>query len=98
MKLAELKNKILADVNAFDKFLRDNFYFENVRILHDNNIDYNKSMVIDSDDEFITITLHDCEEIQDLIFISTDVGDDNDKEYEWQGVTLYIHQYIDEMD
>jgi hypothetical protein len=98
MKLSELKNKILTDVNAFDKFLRDNFCFENVRILHDDNIDYTKSMAIDSDDEFIAITLHDCAEIQDFIFISTDAGDNNDKEYEWQGITLYMHQYIDEMD
>jgi len=95
MELAELKNKILADINDFDKLLRDNFNFNNVRILHDDKVDYNSMFI---HDDFISITLHDCAEIQDFIFINLIECDDNDKEYEWNGIKLYMHQYIDEMD
>jgi alpha-D-ribose 1-methylphosphonate 5-triphosphate synthase subunit PhnH len=94
MLLTELKETILNNQDSFDKLLRDNFYFGNVRVLHNNKVNYDALCIVDN---FISLTLHDCEEIQDFIYISLEKIDD-EKEFEWNGITIYLEQFLDEMD
>ncbi len=95
--ILELNEKIQFNVDSFDKFLRSHFDFSNVRILHDDKVDY---LAMSIHDDFLTVTLHDCAEIQDFLFISLEkeIGFEEEKEYEWEGISLYISHYYDEMD
>lgn len=95
MELKDLKNKILSNVDIFDKLLRDNFQFENVEILHENKLDYN---TIYTHEDFLSLTLHSCGEIEDFIFICFDKDRASSKELDFLGTKIYITQYINEMD
>lgn len=94
--IEKLKEDIFSNLESFDTFLREHFYFVHVGLLDDNkNIDYEKKL--DIIDDFIAIELHSCAEIQDSIYIRLEPDDVKEK-YEWNGYTLYIFQHIDEMD
>lgn len=92
-----LKKKILDNLESFDTFLRENFDFSNVFYLHKNVLKY-EDMEIDEDFEYITLTLHSCDEIEDHINISLKPIDGSEKEYTWEGITLFIYHFVDEMD
>ena len=97
MTIAELSKTIFNDIFGFDKLMRDHFDFDNVRILHKDIVDYGK-MNVDEEDNYISITMHDCAEIQDHIFLSLVRENSDDIKLEWNGINFYAYQYIDEMD
>lgn len=48
MTLDELRSIILSNVDDFDKFLRNNFDFDNVRVLHDDIVNYDDMVVLEN--------------------------------------------------
>lgn len=100
MDITELKYKIMSDKAGFEQFLRANFDFENIRMLHDNilNLDACLSIVKTNHvaTDFITVKLQDCAEIIDHIYISLMKCEDADDKYEWAGCEFWAHQYIDD--
>lgn len=96
MDISELKKYILLNVNDFDAFIRENFDLENVNCLKYGQIDYE---AIDENDDYLVITFWDCDEVQDFIIMSfVDDKHFSLEEYEWSGLTLYMHQYIIDTD
>lgn len=96
--IEKLKEDILSNIESFDRFLREHFYFGHVHLNDGNkNINYEKKLEIF--DNFISIELHSCAEIEDSIFVSLELeSDEVTEKYEWNGYTLYIFQHINEMD
>lgn len=96
MDLTELTKKILNNTDSFDRFLRANFDFNNVKALHDDKVDYTLLRKFERYD-FIAIPLNDCAEIQDFILISLTNCDEFNVKFEWDNITIYAYQMIDEM-
>ena len=93
--LLELKCKILENFESFEKLLREHFDFWHLKSLHNDKLDFS---CVHLYGDYICITLHDCAEIQDEIFIGINSKGSFNKKLVWEGVTLFMEQVIDGMD
>jgi len=98
MTIQELKENILANKESFTEFLKAHFDFVNADLLDNGVLNLNDETVKTNDvcDEFITIIMHSCAELEDFIFISLNNSDDNDKQYKWNNIDIWAHQYVDD--